>query len=261
MIQREGNATPKGILEISEPDIQMEVKTMKTKSIPKTRKTQKFTLIELLVVIAIIAILASLLLPALNKARDRAKLGACLNNQKQIFTAIGMYANDYADWLVKSPGVPPLYFWHQLLVDGGYVTGSWIGAASTSVIAPKGIYRCPSVPDGIAVTWATFRGCHYGESTYLSRLPDPRYFNKLTNIPRASQVALTGDKGAGSDTNFTGSSSQKIDKYRHFHGMNIVFVDGHAKWLKRADVPQEYIDASWFARAFWGRKDQVSKWN
>ncbi|MGF0037106.1 type II secretion system protein [Victivallis vadensis] len=66
---------------------------------------KKFTLIELLVVIAIIAILASMLLPALNKAREKAKMIQCVNNLKSWGNVLTMYAGDFSDYFPNN-GLP-----------------------------------------------------------------------------------------------------------------------------------------------------------
>jgi len=88
-------------------------------------KKNGFTLIELLVVISIIIILVSMLLPALNSARDRAKAAKCLSNIKQTGMTFSLYANDWRGWM------PAIYidasgmYWGQTLVSLRYVTGSY----------------------------------------------------------------------------------------------------------------------------------------
>jgi prepilin-type N-terminal cleavage/methylation domain-containing protein/prepilin-type processing-associated H-X9-DG protein len=244
-------------------------------SIERSSSRAGFTLIELLVVIAIIAVLAAILLPALSRAKTKAKATSCLNNNRQIALGFNMYAHDNNDFLPPlNTGVWPAVtpdWWFSVLDAGKYLTSSGVS---------NNVWRCPAVRDsdidpGVVAYFKSpcegygpLEGNNYtaGIIRYAKNTDNsPLGSVKITQIKRPSQIWMIGDVGvpktglrfdslpaAGYNTEITTKQPDpmfgwtiapyKQPACRHNARAVFSFCDGHVEAWRWTDLRQNKDD-------------------
>ena len=188
------------------------------------KKQSGFTLIELLVVIAIIAILAALLLPALTRAREKARTATCAGNMKQILLACHMYFEDHQAWPYSYQDYLPSLPW--LLTTYNYLPSPWwkkggLFDCPSNKLSPSNGYVSQDYGYNQVLTYADKSYIGYaGACDFLSRCSNLIAICDLVNNPGYRWTLI----GPGYEARMDG---------RHNNGANFGYVGGYVRWLAK----------------------------
>ncbi len=200
------------------------------------RRTQRsgFTLIELLVVIAIIAILAAILFPVFAKAREKARQSSCQSNGKQLGVAVIQYTQDYDERYPRTESVAGL-------PQGANGTNvNWWRFRLEPYIKNWQCFNCPSSSQ-INMADSTLQALsHYGYNCLLNGDAMADGPSPSEKIALGDSLHWCGDLYNGANFAYAAKSgwydlsqaaNRTLDKTRHNDGSNLVFADGHVKWM------------------------------